>query len=224
MGRRAKNKQPAPEPLDAKVWQPGKRTGKRKADGDADGKAGRLVKKARKSDSGEKVEAKVKVNKQKSVVAGRTGKPKKNADDKSSADGWDDLEDGVDLNAHRKYVQVLISGFFNSDTCSQRSLFHDSDATSVGNDLVDEFNIENLTEYVCPSTASYWDIAHSVVPDSYADLFKNWTSDQTMIMSLHHFLPRPRNPNSETDLQKLSPQLPTILRMTTAAMRTKTSL
>ena len=121
MGRRAKNKQPAPEPLDAKVWQPGKRTSKRKADGDADSKvteAGRLVKKARKSESGttaERLEAKVKVKKQKLVVAGGKGKPKKNADasdDKSSADGWEDLEDGIDLSTHRKYVHVLISCCF----------------------------------------------------------------------------------------------------------------
>jgi ribosomal RNA methyltransferase Nop2 len=115
MGRRAKNKQPAPEPLDAKGWNPGsKRTGKRKADGEVDGKVtgtSRPLKKARTameegvSHSGEKQKTKSR----KSTAAGGKGKLKKKPGvlNDNTSDGWEDLEDGADLGAHKKYVQSI---------------------------------------------------------------------------------------------------------------------
>ena len=116
MGRRAKNKQPAPEPLDAKGWRPGStRTGKRKADGEVDGKVtgtSRPLKKARREMDGEgsvyRSGGKQKTKSRKLTVAGgKKSKLNKKAgvlNDNNSADGWEDLEDGADLGSHKKYV------------------------------------------------------------------------------------------------------------------------
>ena len=118
MGRRARNKQAAPEPLEPKIWSAKKPSGKRKADTDrdVDGKdavGGRPVKKARKSDTRVGGKAKTSkaerngasVNQEFSAVSSQR-KGKKNADDafdgEDSADGWEDIEDGTDLKAQTK--------------------------------------------------------------------------------------------------------------------------
>jgi hypothetical protein len=108
MGRRAKNKQPAPEPL----WDPSKPSGKRKADldlKDRDG-GGRPAKKA-KGD----VETKVKLKGARGPannMKGGSGRGRGRAivgrrnvgDDGEDVDGWEDVEDedegGVNLKAH----------------------------------------------------------------------------------------------------------------------------
>ncbi|KAJ7156073.1 NOL1/NOP2/sun family RNA met [Mycena crocata] len=83
MGRRAKNKQAAPEPLDKKEYTSTKKLGKRKADADLDDKP-RPAKKSKDSASG----------KSKSKPKSSKGGPRvKFADDANSSDGWEDVQD-----------------------------------------------------------------------------------------------------------------------------------
>jgi hypothetical protein len=109
MGRRAKNKQPAPEPL----WAPIKPLGKRKADLDLkDGHVGGRPAKKVKGDVKTKVKAKggrgpVTNTNGKSGQGRRRGAVTGGRDvggDGESVDGWEDVEDegegGEDLKAH----------------------------------------------------------------------------------------------------------------------------
>jgi ribosomal RNA methyltransferase Nop2 len=86
MGRRAKNKQAPPEPLEKKEWTSPKKLGKRKAETvtDLDDKA-RPTKKSRDSTGNVKSKSKPKSSK-------ATPRVKQNADDGSS-DGWEGVQD-----------------------------------------------------------------------------------------------------------------------------------
>ncbi|KAJ3742200.1 NOL1/NOP2/sun family RNA met [Lentinula detonsa] len=95
MGHRAKNKQPAPQPLDVKqaAISP-KKLGKRKAELSDDKSDSRPVKKTK-----DQAKSKQKGNKKK----------KENSEDEASANGWEDVADNAELKAHAKSL------FNNSD-------------------------------------------------------------------------------------------------------------
>lgn len=104
MGRRAKNKQSAPEPLEPKVWPTPKKLGKRKADVDTDDKPSARPLKKIKEANGKGVlkqtaSQKDKEKKSKQVIVG---------EDEDSADGWEDVEDEVDLKAQAKCVCIVL--------------------------------------------------------------------------------------------------------------------
>lgn len=93
MGHRAKNKQPAPQPLDVK--QPhssSKKLGKRKAESLNDNSNSRPVKRPK-----DQSESKQKGKKKKKKVL-------VDSDAEGSADGWEDVADNVELKIHAKYV------------------------------------------------------------------------------------------------------------------------
>ncbi|KXN85473.1 Putative ribosomal RNA methyltransferase nop2 [Leucoagaricus sp. SymC.cos] len=119
MGRRAKNKQGPPQPLESEFPSTSK-NGKRKAD-DEGANASRLAKKLK--DVSNKVKGQV-TSKAKPPVANGKGRPKRakgetggkeklvhipEVEEDDSADGWEDMEEEVDLKTQAK------------------SLFHDSD-------------------------------------------------------------------------------------------------
>ncbi|KAJ3889923.1 NOL1/NOP2/sun family RNA met [Lentinula edodes] len=90
MGHRAKNKQPAPQPLDVK--QPplsSKKLGKRKAESLNDNSNSRPVKRPK-----DQSESKQKGKKKKKVLV--------DSDAEGSADGWEDVADNVELKIHAK--------------------------------------------------------------------------------------------------------------------------
>ncbi|KAE9399301.1 NOL1/NOP2/sun family putative RNA met [Gymnopus androsaceus JB14] len=94
MGHRAKNKQPAPQPLEPKTYATSsKKLGKRKADV-LDDKTARPVKRSK-----DQAKAKSKGNKKKPVQS----------DNEDSADGWENVADDADLKVHTKSL------FDNSD-------------------------------------------------------------------------------------------------------------
>jgi hypothetical protein len=100
MGRRAKNKQKSPEPLEAKVWTTPKKSRKRKADAgdEVDGKLGGSPRKRVKGiDS--KARTRVKGAKNKADANGKSpsskGKVKRKFNSQDSSDGWEDVEDGA---------------------------------------------------------------------------------------------------------------------------------
>lgn len=91
MGRRAKNKQGAPDPLEPKVWTTPKKSGKRKAaaDVDVDGKtSARPAKKIKDSDGNVKPKPSTKP---KSSGKGKNA-VKDLSDGDDSGDGWEDVE------------------------------------------------------------------------------------------------------------------------------------
>ncbi|KAJ6596792.1 NOL1/NOP2/sun family RNA met [Mycena vulgaris] len=77
MGRRAKNKQAPPEPLDKKTYTSPKKLGKRKADAAADDDKPRPAKKSKDS----------------KLKSSKTGPRVKFADDANSSDGWEGVQD-----------------------------------------------------------------------------------------------------------------------------------
>jgi len=91
MGRRARNKQSAPEPLEPKVFSTSKKLGKRKADSDNvdHGKGNsRPTKKVKKLNGKEK---------KKSPSKGKKKTVEILSDAEDDLEGWEDVEDGVDL-------------------------------------------------------------------------------------------------------------------------------
>ncbi|KAJ3798718.1 NOL1/NOP2/sun family RNA met [Lentinula aff. detonsa] len=110
MGHRAKNKQPAPQPLDVKqtAISP-KKLGKRKAELSDDRSDSRPVKKTK-----DQAKSKQKGNKKK----------KENSEDEASANGWEDVADNAELKAHAKSL------FNNSD--HEESDNFDMDETNDG--------------------------------------------------------------------------------------------
>jgi ribosomal RNA methyltransferase Nop2 len=91
MGRRAKNKQGPPEPLEIKVFPTPKKLGKRKADSDnvEHGKGNsRPTKKIKELDS---------KTKQKSSSKGKKKAVKFLSDENDEMEGWEDVEDEADL-------------------------------------------------------------------------------------------------------------------------------
>ena len=107
MGRRAKNKQSAPEPLDAKPTPSSKKLGKRKADSDdLDGKQSQRPSKKVKDGQGN---PKPKTKGTSKPIKGSKKKGKSvSFDDQDSGDGWEDVDDDVDLKTHVKYVVLVI--------------------------------------------------------------------------------------------------------------------
>jgi hypothetical protein len=104
MGHRAKNKQGSPEPLEPKPWSTAKKTGKRKALGDAvDNKRPAKKVKGAKESAKSTVMAKVKSmgTGAKAHLSKVKAKVKLHSPpiDAESADGWEDVEDGADLKA-----------------------------------------------------------------------------------------------------------------------------
>lgn len=96
MGRRAKGKQGAPEPLEPKVYSPSK-LGKRKADTEEKA-APRPAKKVKDSDG----KSKPKSSKKAKVSFATKGKTRKGKTaDSDDADGWEDVDD---LKAQTKCV------------------------------------------------------------------------------------------------------------------------
>lgn len=94
MGRRARNKQPPPEPLDPKILPASKKLGKRKADSDNvdHGKANsRPTKKIKKI---KELNGKTK---QKSPSKGKKENVDILSDEADEMEGWEDVEDGVDF-------------------------------------------------------------------------------------------------------------------------------
>ena len=125
MGRRAKNKQAAPEPFapakGANDQPSAKKLGKRKADADVDAKESlgkRPVKKAREDDERSQKVSNAKAKKTQAVEKGRKlsgkSKPKKRKDEDededddgasaSSSEGWEGVADDEDLGAQAKCV------------------------------------------------------------------------------------------------------------------------
>lgn len=115
MGRRAKNKQAAPIPLHVPGPSP-KKLGKRKADEEDAQENRRPVKKAKETGFNDKGRTKVKISaKAKDAVKGRHSdkakiRPRKTADlDKDDAsEGWEDVEDDVDLKAQARCTNLGI--------------------------------------------------------------------------------------------------------------------
>ncbi|KAF8163211.1 NOL1/NOP2/sun family-domain-containing protein [Crassisporium funariophilum] len=95
MGRRAKNKQAAPESMEPKVYPTSKKLGKRKADNIEDEKSSsRPIKKHRDSNGKGKPTAKSTTKPAKSPS---NKKKVGTSSDADGSDGWDDVEDGVDF-------------------------------------------------------------------------------------------------------------------------------
>jgi ribosomal RNA methyltransferase Nop2 len=111
MGRRAKNKQAAPEPLDAKIYTSPRKLGKRKADADVetDGKD-RPLKKAKdtaQKTSGEKRFKKAKVPASESTKSAPNKANSKKVvqgdfNGEDSGDGWEDVADDMSPEAQSK--------------------------------------------------------------------------------------------------------------------------
>ena len=143
MGRRAKNKQSPPEPLDAKPTPSSKKLGKRKADSDdLDGKQSqRPSKKVKDGQGNPKPKAK--------GISKLTKGPKKKGksvsfDDQDSGDGWEDVDDDVDLKTHVKFVVLVIFLRFIAQRAA-RSLFDDGDEEDPDAQLdLDEFDLDNI--------------------------------------------------------------------------------
>lgn len=102
MGRRAKNKQGAPEPLEPKTYPAARKTGKRKADGEHGTTNGRAAKKVKASG----VKTSLTAKKSKSLL--QKGEPPADSPDEGSGDGWEDVEDGFDTTTKSKYVHHYI--------------------------------------------------------------------------------------------------------------------
>ena len=91
MGRRARTKQPPPEPLEPKVFLTSKKLGKRKADSDnVDNSRGysRPTKKIKELDGKAK---------KKSPSKGKKNAIEFLSDEDDEMEGWEDVEDEVDL-------------------------------------------------------------------------------------------------------------------------------
>lgn len=100
MGRRAKNKQSAPEPLELKV-NLAKKIGKRKADSESeleDNTTSRPSKKVKNSSG--KLKTKPVSSRKENEISKKSHKPSLTED--VSEDGWEDVEDDVDLKAQAK--------------------------------------------------------------------------------------------------------------------------
>jgi len=117
MGRRAKNKQSAPEPLDAKPTPSSKKLGKRKADSDdLDGKQSQRPSKKVK-DGQEYPKAKSKGTSKPTKDSKKNGKSI-SFDGQDSGDGWEDVDDDVDLKKHVKFVvPVIFFSVYRSTGC-----------------------------------------------------------------------------------------------------------
>ena len=105
MGRRAKNKQADPEPLSEPGSKPAnsnKKRGKRKAD-TTDGD--RPVKKVKEGTSAKQAKSKPSKNTKGSTSSSKGLKPKAKAvqfEEAGSSEGWEDVEDGDNLQAETK--------------------------------------------------------------------------------------------------------------------------
>ncbi|KAF5380952.1 hypothetical protein D9615_003875 [Tricholomella constricta] len=106
MGRRSKNKQAAPEPLEKKVWPTPKKLGKRKADSDSDSDDKPSTRPTKKiKDSKPKAHApdsKAVIDKAKAKDKGKSAAKKgkalaKPASDNDSGDGWEDVNSDGDM-------------------------------------------------------------------------------------------------------------------------------
>ncbi|KAF8894554.1 NOL1/NOP2/sun family-domain-containing protein [Infundibulicybe gibba] len=102
MGRRAKNKQGAPEPLEPKVWASQKKLGKRKADVDVDGdsanaRPNKKVKDVR-SRPFDKPKSGAPSTKPSQKLL-KVAKPAQPESDPESGDGWEDVDDDDDVGA-----------------------------------------------------------------------------------------------------------------------------
>ena len=102
MGRRAKNKQGAPEPLVQTQTVSPKKLGKRKADSAAEKASPRPSKKLKNSSKENKMSGKShkKSSKKKAVEEG-------DEDEDLSADGWEDVEDG-DLKVQVRCANIRV--------------------------------------------------------------------------------------------------------------------
>jgi ribosomal RNA methyltransferase Nop2 len=143
MGRRAKNKQSAPEPLDPKPTPSSKKLGKRKADSDdLDGKQSQRPSKKVKDGQGN---PKAKTKGTSKPTKGSKKKGKYIASDgQDSGDGWEDVDDDVDLKAHVKFVVLVIFLRFIAQQAA-RSLFDDGDEEDPDAHLdLDEFDLDNV--------------------------------------------------------------------------------
>ncbi|KAJ6630691.1 NOL1/NOP2/sun family-domain-containing protein [Mycena sp. CBHHK59/15] len=100
MGRRAKNKQAPPEPLEKAEWASPKKLGKRKADDQGDKDKPRPAKKSRDAQAGKKAKGAPKAAK---------GKPRATADaDGNSSDGWEGAQDEGPLGRFGRRVSYFI--------------------------------------------------------------------------------------------------------------------
>jgi len=126
MGRRAKNKQAAPESLDSKAsFASKKQLGKRKAEADTqdDEKSSPRPTKRAKDLNGKGKEKSL--SKPKPTKVGSKKKTKVVDDDGS--EGWEDIEDGEDLRAHKKsvvrqfYFGATFTDIYMPDPCSMKA-------------------------------------------------------------------------------------------------------
>ena len=97
MGRRARNKQPPPEPLEPKVFLTSKKLGKRKANSDKGNS--RPTKKIKELDGKAK---------QKSPLKGKKKTVGFPSDEDDNMEGWEDVEDTVDLTTLTKLANKII--------------------------------------------------------------------------------------------------------------------
>ena len=95
MGRRAKNKQPAPEPLQERSSLPDKKLGKRKQEPDQDTRPAKKVK--------AKENAPLKTAQNKSVKD-KKRKDKKASESEGEGSGWDDVDDEEDIIEEKRYI------------------------------------------------------------------------------------------------------------------------
>lgn len=139
MGRRAKNKQAPPNPLEPKRFLP---SSKRKADAlDDSAPVVKSVKKVRQTEGGAakprrrdsgKAKGKAKGKETKAVSKGK-GKSAPAADD--DEEDWEDMDDGgeeVDLKVLGKYVYDMLSCICVSSTLCNRHMFEASDEEDAG--------------------------------------------------------------------------------------------
>ena len=96
MGRRARNKQPPPEPLESKVFLTSKKLGKRKADSDKGNS--RPTKKIKEVDGKAK---------RKSLLKGKR-KTVEFPSDEDDIEGWEDVEDTVDFTSLTKLGNLFL--------------------------------------------------------------------------------------------------------------------
>lgn len=107
MGRRAKNKQAAPEPFEVVPASYSRKNGKRKAD-EREHEIARPSKKV-------KDDKKVTKGKPKSILKGAsaaapkrvTPKKKAGGSEDEASDGWEDVEDDEDVETHKKSVDLI---------------------------------------------------------------------------------------------------------------------
>ena len=121
MGRRAKNKQGAPAPLESTDKQYSKKLGKRKAPADEDEVAhpSKKVKDLDGKSSKKSQQAK------KPVLSTKKSSKKPQKDDSASSDGWEDVEDTEDLKTHAKYVFCsweMLNPYKVLDLCSTTAM------------------------------------------------------------------------------------------------------